>query len=305
LLRNSVIVVLLLSFSSLTQAENHGLLIKGFEVKYSPFTVIAKPGEKVELGRLASAQTDPEILDVDGVLYDSGQYKNGVIIAPQSPGHYPLQVVPDGGEVMTINLFVTVPLTEVEDEQLNGYRIGPPPPGDTKRTEFYEQPDGFIEVTEDMLDIPLTPHFSLRQFLCKQEGGYPKYAVIQESLLVLLEGLLEAVQEAGYLAESFGVISGYRTPWYNRKIGNVANSRHVYGDAMDIYLDLDGDGLMDDLDSDGDRDRDDVNILFNIVTRFMQQPENSALIGGVGNYGRTSRHGGFVHVDTRGYSARW
>ncbi|MEH6515192.1 MAG: D-Ala-D-Ala carboxypeptidase family metallohydrolase [Halioglobus sp.] len=304
MLRNSVIVVLLF-FPLLTQADNHGLLVKGFEVKYSPFTVIAQPGEKVEIGRLPGARTDPKIRDFDGVSYDSESDKNGVIIAPQAPGHYLLQVVPDGGEVMTVNLFVTVPLAEVENEQLNGYRIGPPPPGDKKRTEFYKQPAGFIEVTEDMLDIPLTPHFNLRQFLCKQEGGYPKYAVIQESLLVLLEGLLEAVQQAGYPAGSFGVISGYRTPWYNRKIGNVANSRHVYGDAMDIYLDLDGDGLMDDLDSDGDRDRDDVNILFNIVTRFMRQPENSALIGGVGNYGRTSRHGGFVHVDTRGYSARW
>lgn len=155
-----------------------------------------------------------------------------------------------------------------------------------------------------MLDIPLTPHFTLRQFLCKQEGRYPKYAVIQASLLVLLEGLLKAVQEAGYPAESFGVISGYRTPWYNRKRGNVANSRRAYGDAMDIYLDLDGDGLMDELDSDGDRDRDDVDILFNISTRFMQQPINIAVIGGVGGYGCTSRHGGLIHVDTRGYSAR-
>jgi hypothetical protein len=302
LLRNSVLVLLLLSFSLVARAGNQGLLIEGFEVTVSPFTVIAEPGEKVQIGRLSGAEAQPEIR---GVGNDSQNYENGIIIAPQKSGHYPLVVVPDGGEAMTINLFVTVPLTEVENEQLNGYRIGPPPPGNTKRAALYKQPTGFIEVTEDMLDIQLTPHFSLRQFLCKQESGYPKYVVIKESLLVLLEGLLESVQEEGYPARSFGVISGYRTPWYNRKIGNVANSRHVYGDAMDLYLDLDGDGLMDDLDSDGDRDRDDVNILFNIATRFMQRPENVALVGGVGSYGRTSRHGGFVHVDTRGYSARW
>ena len=305
MLRNSVSVLLLLSFSLLAQAGNQGLLIKGFKVTDSPFTVIAEPGEKVQVGRLPGAQAHPEVQGVDGGSFGSKNHGNGIIIAPQLPGHYPLRVVPDGGEAMTINLFVTVPLTEVENEQLNGYRIGPSPPGNTKRIELYKQPTGFIEVTQDMLDIQLTPHFSLRQFLCKQESGYPKYAVIKESLLVLLEGLLQAVQEEGYPAKSFGVISGYRTPWYNRKIGNVANSRHVYGDAMDLYLDLDGDGLMDDLDSDGDRDRDDVNILFNIATRFMQRPENVALVGGVGSYGRTSRHGGFVHVDTRGYSARW
>ncbi len=246
----------------MAQAQTPGLLIRGFEVKYSPFTVIAMPGEALEIGRLAGAQSHPQIRSVDGVSYDAGKH---IITAPQRPGHYSLQAFPDGGEAMTINLFVTVPQASVENEQINDYRIGPPPPGNTKRAAFYQQPSGFIEVTQDMLDIQLTPHFSLRQFLCKQESGYPKYAVIRESLLVLLEGLLEAVQEAGYAAGSFGVISGYRTPWYNRKIGNVANSRHVYGDAMDIYLDLDGDGLMDDLDSDGDRDRDDVSILFNIV----------------------------------------
>ena len=35
------------------------------------------------------------------------------------------------------------------------------------------------------------------------------------------------------------------------------------------------------------------------------EPENASLVGGVGRYRMTSRHGGFVHVDTRGYSARW
>ena len=47
-------------------------------------------------------------------------------------------------------------------------------------------------------------------------------------------------------------MSGYRTPFYNRSIGNQTRfSRHVYGDAADIYADDDGDGKMDDLDGDG------------------------------------------------------
>ena len=65
-------------------------MINGFEVNYSPVTVITKPGEKVEIGRLPSAQSDPKLRDIDGVAYDSLQYKNGVIIAPEYPGHYSL-----------------------------------------------------------------------------------------------------------------------------------------------------------------------------------------------------------------------
>jgi uncharacterized protein YcbK (DUF882 family) len=113
------------------------------------------------------------------------------------------------------------------------------------------------------------------------------------------------VQAAGYPVETFGVISGYRTPYYNKQIGNVPNSRHIYGDAMDFFIDLDGDGRMDDLNGDGDNNRADVDILFEIVKEFKRRPENSELAGGVGRYYQVSHHGGFIHVDTRGYKARW
>jgi uncharacterized protein YcbK (DUF882 family) len=41
------------------------------------------------------------------------------------------------------------------------------------------------------------------------------------------------------------------------------------------------------------------------VNGFKVRPENLKLVGGVGRYNKTYRHGGFVHVDTRGYRARW
>ena len=129
--------------------------------------------------------------------------------------------------------------------------------------------------------------------------------MIRESLLVLLEGLLQSVRNAGYPVDTFGVISGYRTPHYNKMIGNVPNSRHVYGDAMDLYVDQDGDGNMDDLNGDGERNRKDVDLLYEIVQEFKQNSANLLLVGGVGRYYRASHHGGFVHVDARGFRARW
>ena len=160
-------------------------------------------------------------------------------------------------------------------------------------------------MTADNVDTRLSEHFTLRQFLCKQASGYPKYVVIKESLLVLLEGLVQEVQQAGYPIDTFDVISGYRTPYYNKSIGNVANSRHVYGDAMDFFVDLDGDGAMDDLNGDGENNRADVDVLFRIVDNYKRQPQNALLVGGGGRYYKAAHHGGFVHVDARGFRARW
>jgi len=195
--------------------------------------------------------------------------------------------------------------SEVVDGYLNGYRIGAAPPANNKHPGHYGAPRTFYEVTPKNVNTPVSAHFNLGQFLCKQESDFPKYLVLQQPLLELLEGLVTAVQEAGYPIETFGVISGYRTPAYNKSIGNVANSRHIYGDAMDFFIDMDGDGRMDDLNGDGKQNREDVDILYTIVTNYKRQPENSSLLGGVGRYYQASHHGGFIHVDTRGYSARW
>ena len=209
------------------------------------------------------------------------------------------------GDRTDLNLFVGRPALDVVDDQLNGYRMGPPPPGHSRHRALYRAPRAFVEVTEGNIDTPLSPHFTLRQFLCKQESGFPKYVALEESLLVLLEGLVGAVREAGFPIDTFGVISGYRTPYYNKRIGNVPNSRHVYGDAMDFFVDLDADGNMDDLNGDGERNRADVDLLYSIVDRYKQRPESALLVGGVGRYYRAAHHGGFIHVDTRGYRARW
>jgi hypothetical protein len=47
-----------------------------------------------------------------------------------------------------------------------------------------------------------------------------------------------------------------------------------------------------------------VLLLAEIDREYMARSENAMLVGGVGRQGKTNRHGGFVHVDTRGYTAR-
>jgi hypothetical protein len=277
--------------------------IRGHDVRQEVFSLFAQPGETLRLSHAYGGR--PLQVTRDGERFGRPDTASWVLRAPAEPGLYVLEARrPDTGDSTRLNLFVAVPADRMEGEYLNGYRIGRyPPPRKNRRN--YEPPRGFYEVTAENADTRLSPHFTLRQFLCKQEADYPKYVVIRESLLVLLEGVLTDVRAAGYDVDTFGVISGFRTPWYNKKIGNVPYSRHVYGDAMDFYIDVNRDGLMDDINKDGMRNREDIDRFFAIVDAFKMRPENVLLVGGIGRYSKTSYHGGFVHADTRGYRARW
>jgi uncharacterized protein YcbK (DUF882 family) len=101
-------------------------------------------------------------------------------------------------------------------------------------------------------------------------------------------------------------MSGYRTPWYNAQLGNVPDSRHTLGDAADIYIDVaPRNGIMDDLNHDGRDDFGDSRLLADDVDALFREPALDYLRGGVGAYHSTGAHGPFVHVDARGWRARW
>lgn len=289
---------------SAARADALSVGVRGHLVQQEIFSLFSAPGEQLRLD-LPSYDTGSLLLQLDGRPHGDVEPGYWSFAAPALPGLYRLQLThKKTGARTVLNLFVGYSL-DAGQESLNGYAIGPLPPSHSKLPAFYSEPQLYFEVTADNVDTRLSDHFTLRQFLCKQAADYPKYVVIKESLLVLLEGLVQEVQQAGYPIDTFGVISGYRTPYYNKSIGNVANSRHVYGDAMDFFVDLDGDGAMDDLNGDGENNRADVDALFRIVDNYKQQPQNALLVGGVGRYYKASHHGGFVHVDARGFRARW
>lgn len=226
--------------------------------------------------------------------------------APFEPGHYPLQVTPEGGSPIRLQLFVMVPAWRMRAGWLNGYEIGAYPLEPLEGKKIYERPEGFIEVRASQRWIPVSPHFTLGQFLSKQKGGWPKYMLLRPRLLIKLERLLETVNARGVAANSLHIMSGYRTPAYNARLGNVEYSRHLWGGAADVYIDAAPIDLrMDDLSGDGRSDRADAAALFDIAARLGERPSVPRLIGGVGEYGATAAHGPFVHVDVRGFKARW
>jgi hypothetical protein len=198
-----------------------------------------------------------------------------------------------------------VPAAEVRDGFLNGYHIGFYPVKPLNGNPAYIAPSGFIEVTKDYEDTKVSPHFRIKQFFTKQKSDYPKYLVLDERLVFLLEGLGRNLKPLGFDADDIFVMSGYRTPFYNKAIGDIEFSMHQWGRAADIFLDHDHDGVMDDLNKDHKHDREDAVALANVLELMAKSPEWSSFIGGIGIYGATSAYGPFVHVDTRGWKARW
>jgi hypothetical protein len=161
-------------------------------------------------------------------------------------------------------------------------------------------------VTAANRDTWLTPHFQLHQFECKQSGADPHFLVLTTRLLAKLETLLEAFRGAEIEATTLFIMSGYRTPAYNRAIGNqTLYSRHAYGDAADVFIDEDRDGRMDDLDGDGDGDAADARRLYDIANELADEDAYRPFLGGLALYGPAPHRGPFIHVDTRGKRARW
>jgi hypothetical protein len=278
--------------------------LKGLDIKLSIFSTFVLPGETVQL-EFAAGHSGVITIELDGESLGKAAHNQWAVQAPDQPGDYQLLLRDESGLETKLNLIVMVPATEVENGRLNGYRIGAYPAPRVGHEQRYTKPRGFVQVTQNNRTLRLSPHFTLEQFLCKQASGYPKYLVLQEKLLALAEAVIQVTDEAGFPAESLGFISAYRTPWYNRQIGNVANSRHIFGDALDWYIDVNSDGRMDDVNRDQRHDGEDSRALFALIDAFLARPGNEIFTGGLGRYKPNSAHGGFVHMDTRGYRARW
>jgi hypothetical protein len=181
-------------------------------------------------------------------------------------------------------------------------------PGERKRvtSQAYQNPTGFIEVTRENQDTPISQHFRVRDFLTKgQVGIWPKYLVLREELVDKLELVIADLNGRGIPVRRMTVMSGFRTPQYNGPGGDGRSgvSRHMYGDAADVFVDNDNNGRMDDLNRDGRVDHRDARVILESVERIERRHPD--LAGGVGIYRATSAHGPFAHVDVRGWRARW
>jgi hypothetical protein len=174
------------------------------------------------------------------------------------------------------------------------------------RSSAYALPHGFVRVTREGAAARVSQHFLLGDFLTRDQAGvWPKYLVLDLRLVDKLELVIDSLRAAGHPVKGLHVMSGFRTPRYNAlDLGSrSAISRHIYGDAADVYPDDDGDGRLDDLNGDGRVDLADGRILSDAVESVERRFPD--LAGGLALYPATAAHGPFVHVDARGARARW
>jgi hypothetical protein len=200
-----------------------------------------------------------------------------------------------------------LPFTAKVNGRIGQYAIGFWP-GERGRvtSTAYRNPAGFIEVTPDNENTAVSEHFRLRDFITHDQGTvWPKYLVLREPLLDKLELVIDELEKTGVVVRRMSVMSGFRTPQYNGPGGDGRSgvSRHMYGDAADVFVDNDGNGRMDDLNRDGRVDYRDARVILAAAERVERlHPE---LRGGVGVYRATASHGPFAHIDVRGWRARW
>jgi hypothetical protein len=266
--------------------------------------VFRTPGEE-----LGAEEADPHYV---GIVADGSGGVMEQDVAPKEPGIYKLAVELDKARrpVSDLKLVTLVPFSEKKKERIGLYYLGswPYEGGGTPRSKSYANPSGFIEVTRENKDTLVSEHFRMGQFLTKDQFDvWPKYLLLDEMLLDKLELTIQELKAQGVRVDHVHVMSGFRTPRYNRGGGNTGGranlSRHMYGDGADVYVDNDRNGHPDDITGDGRVDTADAERFARAAEKV--EAKQPALVGGIGIYKACCGHGPFTHVDTRGYRARW
>jgi len=224
-----------------------------------------------------------------------------------APGVHSLGLLaPDGDSLVVVTL---ESLRAIRGARLAAYRVGRwPTRGLAARDPRYAPPPGFIPVTPENESTLVSTRFRLSDFLTHdQQDVWPKVLVLRVALLDKLELIGDELRHRGLPGE-LHIMSGFRTPQYNaqgvgRKGGRASESRHMYGDAADLFVDANGDGVMDDLDGDGKITVRDARVLYAVAEGV--EALHPDLAGGLSAYPASSAHGPFVHVDARGVRARW
>lgn len=264
----------------------------------------AMPGRQIEYP--LAVHGDPTLLSYEWIrmgtsvsVAASRPLRGENVIAPQKPGFYKLRLV--RGEVRRmvdgLTLAVLVPFDRKEGGMLNGYRIG------TYLGERFasrrEPPEGFLEITRSDLDLQITKHLKVSDFLTRDsQDVWPRYAAVSPRLLDKLELVISEISSwhggAVPVSLSMDVHSGFRSPDHNRHVRRAArDSQHQYGDAADVTIDANGDGRISVIDSRM------IGLAVEIV-----ELKHPGLVGGLGLY-TSRRQGTYVHIDARGQRVRW
>jgi len=134
-----------------------------------------------------------------------------------------------------------------------------------------------LKVETEVHIMKIGTYFDDYEFACKCERhgvDSSGHSVLDHVIDKRLVDLLDAIRER--IGQPIEVLSGYRCPEHNAEVGGVSNSQHVLGTAADITYD-------------------------GIDVDYLAQVAEECGADGIGCY----YYQDFVHVDVRGYAARW
>jgi hypothetical protein len=231
--------------------------------------------------------------------------------APRRPGIYKIAVEVDEArkDVGDLRVITLVPFAAKKEGRIGSYLLGQwPYERGGAPSSAYANPAGFVEVTRDNRSLHVSEHFTLGDFLTKdQPSVWPKYLLLDAGLVDKLELVIDEIEREGHPVAHLAIMSGFRTPRYNHAggatSGRASLSRHMYGDATDVFVDNDRNGWTDDVNRDGRVDIRDAEVVARAAERA--EARHPDLAGGVAIYAATRAHGPFTHVDARGRRARW
>lgn len=122
------------------------------------------------------------------------------------------------------------------------------------------------------------PYFKIDEFKCKcGKCELPEGMPSDELIKTLVE-----IRE--HFSRAIIVNSGYRCPTHNKAIGGAAKSRHTVGDACDFVV---------------------KGVPTKEVFEYVIQTYGNSPFGIAISINPKDEFRGFVHLDTRGYKARW
>ncbi|MCC8191154.1 MAG: hypothetical protein LIP77_11065 [Planctomycetes bacterium] len=260
------------------------------------------------------------------VLFKDGQpFREGAVLhftAPDGPGAFflPLSLRSDGGS-RECSLCVVVPfraegtatangiLLRADGQEIGEYRH-PHRSGNAKvrgNPDHYTPPVWWFRLTDANRNHEIAPELTAGELVAPAEDtGLPHTDLVPvhypmwNAIVTLRQGLAER----GIPGSALKLISVFRQPAYNRRIGSNAFGRHIYGDAFDFYLDLEGDGKATDLNRDGTLDRQDAYPVVALIEDL--QADGQIPLGGIGVYNTVAGdHVVTLHLDLRGHRATW
>lgn len=155
----------------------------------------------------------------------------------------------------------------------------------------------YFIIRGEQIFSPIVGKHTIQIFLCtdgyyarnlrEPKANFKQYWLIDRKLLYAILDIINYLEQNGYDGNAFLVRESHRHPKYNGLKGGAKQSLHIQGKEADL--------VAEDVNNDGEINQKDKDILLKACQFVIGNK------GGVGLYPTTMT----VHIDVRGYSARW